>query len=67
MINLVVEHVEHWLEICLFQLIDVDHVVVSVLADGTSEADAHGAVLAEALHGLVAVLIAPVGQLGPCL
>ena len=65
LVNLVVEHVEHGLEICLFQLIDVDHVVVSVLADGTSEADAHGAVLAEALHGLVAVLIAPVGQLGP--
>ena len=50
--------VHHWLEVVTGQLVDVDHVVVPVLADGAPEANSTRAVLAKAHDSLVTVLCA---------
>ena len=60
LVDFIIEHIKHGFEICVVELIHIDHVVVSVLADSAAEADARGAVLAEALDRLEPVLSAPV-------
>ena len=55
-VNLVLKHPYLIFEIALLQLVNVDNVVISMLADGASEANAAAAVLAEAFHVLAAVV-----------
>ena len=58
-INFILKYADLVLQVTLLQLIDVDNIVVSVLANGAPEANATGTVFAEAFHVLAAVVEAP--------
>ena len=64
LINLVVKGCKHGLQIILGHLINVDHVVVTMLTNGASEADTHGTVLTKALNLLKVMLSTPIQLLG---
>lgn len=56
-VNFVFEYTDLILEVRFVQFIDIDYVVVSMLADGAPEADTAGAVLAEAFHVLAVMVV----------
>ena len=55
-IDFVLEKANLVFEIALFELIDVDNVVVPMLADGASEADTAGTIFAEAFDIFTSVV-----------
>lgn len=55
-IDFVLENANLVFEIALFELIDVDNVVVPMLADGASEADTAGTIFAEAFDIFTSVV-----------
>lgn len=57
-IYLIIKYANLVLEITLVELIDVDNIVISVLADGAPETDAGAAIFAKTFHVFGAVVVA---------